>query len=49
MLGNATIQRPPIKDGNYQLEESITYLTNAISIDDISINESSQKIGYYSS
>lgn len=45
IIGNATIPRPPIKDGNYQLEESIFYLTNAISIEDISIDETSQKIG----
>ena len=37
----------PIKDGNYQLEESISYLTNAISIEDVSIDETKQKIGSF--
>jgi len=34
-LGNASMPRPPILDGNYQLEERTEYLSNFMGIDDI--------------
>lgn len=34
-LGNASLPRPPILDGNYQLQEKVTYLSDITTIDTV--------------
>ena len=36
-IGNATVTQPPIRDGNYQLEESVQRQTSAISIENVNV------------
>jgi hypothetical protein len=37
-LGNASLPRPPILDGNYQLEETVAFLSDVNTIDAIVVN-----------
>jgi hypothetical protein len=37
-LGNASLPRPPILDGNYQLEEEVEFLSDVNTIDAVAIN-----------
>lgn len=38
-LANASLNRSPILDGNYQLEEELLYMTDGMSIDDVDADE----------
>jgi len=38
-LANASLDRSPIRDGNYQLKEELQYLTDGMTIDDVNVDE----------
>ena len=41
LIGNASLPRPPISDGNYQLSEKIEYLSDRTTVDDVTPSENS--------
>ena len=43
-LGNASLPRPPILNGNYQLEESVEYLSDITTIDSIMMDKNKMSL-----
>lgn len=46
-LGDATMSRPPILNGNYQLDETTKYLSDSITVDTIFKEEADHKVVIY--